>query len=84
MTDHALLHPQQLAPLLRALRRASGLSQAELAARLGVSHQAISQLEKNPERATLERLLKVLAVLRVDLLLRSRDGSTTAPGQGDW
>ena len=84
MHDHPLQHPQQLAPLLRALRRQAGLSQADLAARLGVSHQAISQLEKQPERATLERLLKVLAALRVDLLLRARADAPKAPGQGDW
>lgn len=72
MDDYALHHPQQLAPILRALRRQAGLSQADLAARLGVTHQAISALEQRPEAATLERLMRVLAVLKVDIVLSPR------------
>lgn len=83
MIDHPVRHPQQLAPLLRALRRQAGLSQADLAARLGVSHQAVSQLEKQPERATVERLLRVLAALKVDLVLRPRDTAAKSIA-GDW
>lgn len=83
MIDHPVKHPQQLAPLLRALRRQAGLSQADLAARLGVSHQAISQLEKQPERITVERLMRVLSALKVDLVLHPR-GVAATPTAGDW
>ena len=82
MIDHLVKHPQQLAPLLRALRRQAGLSQADLAARLGVSHQAISQLEKQPERVTVERLMRVLSALKIDLVLLPR--TTAASTTGDW
>lgn len=83
MIDHPVKHPQQLAPLIRAMRRQAGLSQAALASRLGVSHQAISQLEKQPERVTVERLMRVLSALKVDLVLRPRTIATTA-NTGDW
>ena len=72
MNEYPLHHPQQLAPILRALRKHAGLSQADLAARLGVTHQAISALERRPEAATLERLMRVLAVLKVDVVLSPR------------
>ena len=83
MIDHPVKHAQQLAPLLRALRRQAGLSQAALAARLGVSHQAVSQLEQQPERATVERLLRVLGALKVELVLRPRVPAAPST-DGDW
>lgn len=83
MIDHPVKHPQQLAPLIRAMRRQAGLSQSALALRLGVSHQAISQLEKQPERVTVERLMRVLSALKIDLVLRPRTVATTS-NTGDW
>lgn len=83
MIDHPVKHPQQLAPVIRAIRRQAGLSQAALAARLGVSHQAISQLEKQPERVTVERLMRVLSALKIDLVLRPRPVATPS-NTGDW
>lgn len=77
MSDYVIRHPQQLAPLLKAMRAQSGLSQAQVAARLGISHQAVSALEKQPEKATLERLMRMLGVLQVDLVLRPGHGKST-------
>lgn len=78
MIDYVIRHPQQLASLLKAMRAQSGLSQAQVAARLGISHQAVSALEKQPEKATLERLMRMLGVLQVDLVLRSGQGESAA------
>ena len=47
--------------LLRDARRAAGLTQAELAARLGVSQSAVAKLERegcNPTVETLDRTLR--------------------------
>jgi len=82
--EYVLKHPQQLASILRALRLQAGLSQADLAARLGVSHQAVSQLERRPERVAVERLMRVLAVLRVDLALRPRTGGDDPVAGAGW
>ncbi len=78
MPDHILKHPQQLSPLLRALRLREGLSQAQLAARLGISPQAISRLEQRPEGASMERLMRVLAALKVEVVLQARAGAAPA------
>ncbi|MBD8637778.1 helix-turn-helix domain-containing protein [Stenotrophomonas sp. CFBP 13725] len=62
--------PHQLAPLMRAYRLKAGLSQAALAARLGISRQAVTALEKAPEAATFERLMKVWALLGIEVSLQ--------------
>lgn len=82
MINHVIQHPQQLASLLKAFRVQKGLSQAQVAARLGISHQAVSALEKQPEKATLERLMRILGVLQVDVVLRS--GQETPVARTEW
>lgn len=64
--------PMQLAPLLRALRKQRGLTQADLARQLGVTRQAVTTLERRPETATFERLMKVWALLGLEVSLRER------------
>ncbi|MEN3367434.1 MAG: Helix-turn-helix domain, partial [Burkholderiales bacterium] len=43
-----MLRPEQLIPLVAAFRKHRGLSQTELAQRIGVGQQTVSQLERNP------------------------------------
>lgn len=78
-TLHIIRAPQQLGPLLRALRRQAGLTQADVAGQLGVSRQAVSELENRPESATFERLMRLFAVLGVEIALQPRTASR--PGQ---
>src|SRR5215211_1704130 len=57
------------AELIRSARRKSGLTQRQLAARLGITQAAVAQLERagaNPTIATLERTLRA-AGHRLDL-----------------
>jgi len=56
--------------LIRDARRAAGLTQAELAARLGVSQSAVAKLERegsNPTVKTLDRTLRA-AGFRLQLI----------------
>ncbi len=62
--------PDQLAPQLRSLRKARGLTQAELASKLGVSQSRIAAIERNAAAVSTGQLLSLLKVLGVDLLLR--------------
>ena len=75
---HIIKTPQQLAPLLRALRRQAGLTQADVAGQLGVTRQAVSDLENRPESATFERLMKLCSVLDVEIALQPRAASRPA------
>jgi transcriptional regulator with XRE-family HTH domain len=53
---------------IRLLREARGLSQKQMADKLGITQQAYSNLEKKPERATLERLRQIAQILQVELI----------------
>jgi HTH-type transcriptional regulator / antitoxin HipB len=59
----------QLRPILQGFRKAAGITQAMMASQLGITQQAYAQLEANPAAASVERLLKVLRLLHVDLTL---------------
>ncbi|AJY10514.1 helix-turn-helix domain-containing protein [Burkholderia dolosa] len=69
----------QLRPILVGFRKSAGLTQAQLAARLGVTQQSYAQLEANPAAVSIERLFRVLTVLGVRLTLEpgtAADAST--------
>lgn len=57
----------QLKPILVGFRKSNELSQKALAHKLGISQQSYQALESNPQKVTLERLFKVLAVLGIKL-----------------
>lgn len=83
MHDISLRIPTQMGVILRALRKTRGLTQHALAQQLGVTRQAVSLLEQRPEAATLERLMRVLSLLEVDVVLRPRDPNATPPAT-EW
>lgn len=61
--------PAQLADHLRSFRKARGLTQAALGALTGLDQTRIAKIERDPERVSVGQLLKLLAVLRVRVLL---------------
>ena len=75
MQSYVVRTPEQLIPIFSAFRRRNGLSQAELARLIGVSQQTVSQLERNPDKATLERLLRAFAAMDVEIVVRKKGGS---------
>ena len=81
--QHVIRTPNQLGPILRALRKQAGLTQADVAGQLGVTRQAVSELENRPESATFERLMKLCAVLGVEIVLQAR-GAPHAAGAVEW
>jgi transcriptional regulator with XRE-family HTH domain len=61
---------QRLGAEVRAERRRRGLSQAELAARAGVSREWLGRLEKGARRLETDKVLSVLQELDFSLLAR--------------
>ena len=76
--------PSQLASHLRALRKTKGLTQAELATRIGVDQTRIAKIEGDPLAVSVKQFLQILSALGVQLSLEPmpmRHGPThlTAP-----
>ena len=65
----------QLPGVLQAFRKESGLSQTEVASRMGLTQQKLSYLELNASSASAERVLALLSVLGVELVLRRPESS---------
>jgi HTH-type transcriptional regulator / antitoxin HipB len=72
----------QLGAILRGFRRAQGLTQEQLASRLGLAQKAISYAERSPESMGVMRLFQLLAALNVELVLR--DSQSKKPPPTDW
>ena len=83
--------PAQLTAYLRSHRRARGLTQSDLGARLGVSAARISTIERNPGVLSTALLLKLLQVLGARLALETETTGSPkrarrrgAPSTGEW
>ena len=76
MDNYVIRTPDQLIPIFSAFRKRNGLSQAELARLIGVSQQTVSQLERNPDKATMERLLRAFAAMDVEIVVRNREATS--------
>ena len=66
MNEFIVRTPEQLPAMLKGFRKQAGLSQAELAARMGMRQQTLSALERNAENVSAGRLMRLLSVLGVD------------------
>ena len=75
--EQVIQAPSQLGVLLRGARQKRGMSQQELALKAGgTSQNRLSELELQPGRFTVERLLLILAALELELVVRPRETST--------
>lgn len=81
--DALLSSPPQLSAHLKSLRKARGLTQAQLGALLGVSQNRIADIEKDPGAVSFEQLLRVLHALGAQLTVRTT--TPAIPDQAaDW
>lgn len=58
---------KELQMLLGKLRRSKGLTQDELAERVGMSAKSISDIETYRRKASLQTLIKIYFVLEIDI-----------------
>lgn len=68
---------------MREQRRELGLSQAELARRIGASRYWVLQVERGNAGAEVGLILKALAALDLDLDVRATKTSTSSPALED-
>jgi HTH-type transcriptional regulator / antitoxin HipB len=67
-----LTHNAQLGQILTGRRKAFKLSQSALAAKLSLSQNRLSELEAEPGKLTLDRLLALVNVLGLELVIQDR------------
>lgn len=77
MTHHART-PIQIGTQIRRYRRKAGLSQAELASKVGLRQATISQIENGNPATRLDTLLSLLAVLGLETRIGERTYSSSA------
>lgn len=67
--DYPIRTLQQIRPLLVGFRKRAGLSQAKVAALLGVTQQTYAKIEANPAATSVERLFTILRLLGSEIVL---------------
>lgn len=70
--DYHIQTPPQLSAHLRSLRKAAGLTQAELGVRLGIEQARVAKIERNPGSVSFEQLLAVLNALGASVHIRPK------------
>ncbi len=86
MDTLSLQSPAQLPAHLKSLRKTRGLTQAQLAKRLGIRQSRLADIENHPETVSSAQLLDLLAALGVEVLLRLRPAAPHSEHrpQGEW
>ena len=86
MDTLSLQSPAQLPAHLKSLRKTRGLTQAQLAKRLGVRQSRLADIENHPETVSSAQLLDLFAALGVEVLLRLKPTTqrNESRPQGEW
>ena len=82
-TSQTLVTALQLGELLKSTRKHRKLTQAEVAARLGLSQNRISYLEQHPDEISFKQLLGWCAAVGLELRLGERVSSTPT-NRAEW
>ena len=87
MSQYTVRTTEQLPGLLKAFRKQAGLTQGQLAMRLGITQQTLSALERHANKVSADRLLQLLSLLGVEMVLQARNGDAGAgadTGGEEW
>ncbi|MDO4681652.1 MAG: helix-turn-helix transcriptional regulator [Lautropia sp.] len=79
-----ILTTAQLGAILQAERKAKVLTQAALAARIGLSQSRVSHLEQNAHELSAQQLLAWCAVLDLELSLGRRGSASVSTNLAEW
>ena len=82
--DYPLRIADQLRPQLKALRKKSGLTQAQLGALIGVTQARVVEIEANPAIVNLQQVMQVLNALGASLVIRDEGKEGPDTKKGSW
>lgn len=72
VTHFPVRSAEQLPALLKAFRATAGLTQDQVAKRLGVTQQTLSALERNAQKVSAERLIALLSILGAEVIIQTK------------
>ena len=72
MNHYTIKTAEQLRPIVAGFRKSAGLTQQDLAIRLGITQQTYSVTERNASNMSVAKLLAVLHALDVELVLQPK------------
>lgn len=78
-----LLTPAQVGQVLTTRRKAHNIPQGVIAQRLGISQNRFSELEQDPARLTLDRLLALVGSLGLELVIQDK-GAPSSGTPSEW
>lgn len=70
--EHTIRTPHQFGQVLQGIRRGKKLTQQEAGLKVGLLQSAVSEMEKDPSKSSLDRLFRMLSVLELELVVRSK------------
>ena len=77
--------PQHLRIILRSLRQASGLTQAQLGQRLGVTQKRIARIEAAPEVTSYDQIARMVTAMGYRLVIEEPPRHRVAePEPASW
>lgn len=84
-----ILTTMQIGRVLQSARKTRNLTQAAVGARLGLSQKRVSAIELDPGSMTADQLLKLCAILGLELSVAPKPGSGASPtartpGKVEW
>jgi len=83
-TPQALTTTLQLGRLLNSARKAKGLSQRDLAAKVGVGQSRVSHLEQHAEDMSVAQLMAWCAALGLEVSIGQRDAAVASSSTSVW
>lgn len=75
--------PQQLRTILRSLRQASGLTQAQLGERLDVTQKRIARIEAAPEVTSFDQISRMVTAMGYRLVIEEPPRHKAAEPESD-
>ena len=66
---YSVATPQQLRTILRSMRQASGLTQAQLGERIGVTQKRIARIEAAPEVTAFDQIARMVTAMGYRLVI---------------
>ncbi len=72
--------PQQLGPILRGMRRARGLTQAQVGQLLNVNQKRVARIEGAPEVTSFDQISRLIAMLGGRFVIEMKEAPAAQDG----